>query len=211
MVSSRCPVYYAVGLVQIMRYYSQLQVPSISGIELVQIMRYYYCQLQVPSTVNDLNDISNIQVYSLCLVMAEGESGKKSLSLNTCCCCISLDKGTRTIGTSFFLITLGTVHMVEYITLNNTWYSTIHFKTLGPVHMVQYTTLHNTWYSTLLFITPGTVQLVEYTTLHNTWQSKLLFVTLSTTVQQVQYTILLKSRYSKSRTVTALILIKCQL
>ena len=156
MVSSRCPVYYAVGLVQIMRYYSQLQVPSLSGLELVQSMRYYsqlqvpsisgielvqimryYSQLQVPSTVNDLNDISNIQVYSLCLVMAEGESGKKSLSLNTCCCCISLDKGTRTIGTSFFFITLGTVHMVQYTTLHNTWYSTLHFITLGPVHMVQ--------------------------------------------------------------------------
>jgi len=41
--------------------------------------------------------------------MAEGEEGKmeRSLGLTKCCCCMSLDKGTRTIGTSFFLLSLG--------------------------------------------------------------------------------------------------------
>ena len=31
----------------------------------------------------------------------------EALRLKRCCCCLSLDRGTRTIGTTFFLITLG--------------------------------------------------------------------------------------------------------
>jgi len=40
--------------------------------------------------------------------MVEEEDDKAgSLSLRVCCCCMSLHQGTRTIGTSFFFITLG--------------------------------------------------------------------------------------------------------
>jgi hypothetical protein len=31
----------------------------------------------------------------------------EAMRMKRCCCCLSLDRGTRTIGTTFFVITLG--------------------------------------------------------------------------------------------------------